>query len=57
MEFDHEKHHHTDIHLISASEEVIETLEDNQVSSIITCVTNQYHNLSGYIDISFCCVS
>lgn len=32
MEFDHEKHHRTDILLISASEEVIETLEDNQVS-------------------------
>lgn len=31
MEFDHEKHHHTNILLISASEEVIETLEDNQV--------------------------
>ena len=31
MEFDHEKHHHTGIMLINASEELIETLEDNQV--------------------------
>lgn len=34
MEFDHEKHHRTNILLISASEEVIETLEDNQVSEV-----------------------
>lgn len=34
MEFDHEKHHRTNIMLISASEEVIETLEDNQVGVV-----------------------
>jgi dynein heavy chain len=34
MEFDHESHLHTGIFLISVSEEVIETLEDNQVSSV-----------------------
>ena len=40
MEFDHEKHHRTGILLIFASEEVIETLEDNQVirSSTYVCV-------------------
>lgn len=31
MEFDHEPHHRTGIMLINASEELIETLEDNQV--------------------------
>ncbi len=31
MEFDHEPHHRTSIMLINASEELIETLEDNQV--------------------------
>lgn len=34
MEFDHEKHHRTSIPLIFASEEVIETLEDNQVYTL-----------------------
>ena len=33
MEFDHEPHHRTGIMLINASEELIETLEDNQVSA------------------------
>ena len=32
MEFDHERHHRTNVLLINASDEVIETLEDNQVS-------------------------
>ena len=35
MEFDHEKHYRTAVLLISASEEVIETLEDNQVSLLM----------------------
>lgn len=35
MEFDHEPHHRTGIMLINASEELIETLEDNQVHSMI----------------------
>ena len=34
MEFDHEPHQRTGITLISASEELIETLEDNQVKGI-----------------------
>ena len=38
MEFDHEKHHRTSILLISASEEVIETLEDNQVCDYLMYV-------------------
>lgn len=48
MEFDHEKHHRTNILLISASEEVIETLEDNQVGvvyierAMCSCVMKQY---------------
>ena len=37
MDFDHEKHHRTSILLISASEEVIETLEDNQVCDYPMC--------------------
>ena len=37
MEFNHEKHHRTSILLISASEEVIETLEDNQVCNYMMC--------------------
>ena len=32
MEFEHEKHPRTGITLLRASEELIETLEDNQVS-------------------------
>ena len=34
MEFDHEEHPHTGIMLIGASEELIETLEDNQASIV-----------------------
>ena len=33
MEFEHEKHSRTGITLLKASEELIETLEDNQVRS------------------------
>ena len=32
MEFEHEKHQRTQITLLKASEELIETLEDNQVT-------------------------
>ncbi len=32
MEFDHEKHPRTQLTLLKASEELIETLEDNQVN-------------------------
>ena len=34
MEFDHNLHASTGIKLINASEELIETLEDNQVSKL-----------------------
>ena len=34
MEFEHEKHPRTGITMLKASEEVIETLEDNQVCNI-----------------------
>ena len=33
MEFEHDKHDRTGLMLLRASEELIETLEDNQVSS------------------------
>ena len=32
MEFEHDKHDRTGLQLLRASEELIETLEDNQVS-------------------------
>ena len=39
MEFDHEQHHRTQVMLINASEELIETLEDNQVGALQPLVT------------------
>ncbi len=38
MEFDHEPHHRTSIMLLNASEELIETLEDNQVCMYTGCI-------------------
>ena len=35
MEFDHDTHQRTGIMLINASEELIETLEDNQVPHVM----------------------
>lgn len=35
MEFEYEKHHRTHICLLKSSEELIETLEDNQVGSVV----------------------
>ena len=37
MELTHERHPRTGITIIRASEEVVETLEDNQVSSVPIC--------------------
>ena len=35
MEFEHEKHNRTGTTLLRASEELIETLEDNQVTALL----------------------
>ena len=37
MDFEHEKHTRTQVTLLKASEELIETLEDNQVFHMQTC--------------------
>lgn len=38
MEFDHDHHPRTNITLLRASEEVVETLEDNQVGGLVLLV-------------------
>lgn len=42
MEFDHTPHASTGIKVISASEELIETLEDNQVMALFVCCVHMY---------------
>ena len=49
MEFEHEKHPRTQITLLRASEELIETLEDNQVIMIENFIHGySYVNRVGY---------
>ena len=43
MEFEHEKHPRTQITLLRASEELIETLEDNQVVTFESLKLVCYH--------------
>ena len=42
MEFGHEVHQRTSLKLISASEELIETLEDNQVELSIMSIQYEF---------------
>lgn len=44
MEFDYEKHHRTGIPLLRSSEELIETLEDNQVSMSQRLFLSKFHS-------------
>ena len=49
MEFEHEKHNRTGLTMLKASEELIETLEDNQVSDnklTTRCLTYMYAPIS-----------
>ena len=43
MEFDHDKHPRTQITMLRASEELIETLEDNQAS--LNCHSREIYSL------------